>query len=267
LKDIDINGMFRKSDPRMTKISVFIIVKDEEKNIGRCLESVRWADEIVVVDSCSTDSTVEICRKYTDKVYINEFTDYAGQKNFALSKTTGNWALSIDADEEVTPELRKAIEKVVLEDNGDISGYFIKRRSCIFGRWFKFCGTQDDYQIRLFRKGRAEYYQPIHEKIRLEGASGVIEQPLLHYTYDGATEYIDRLNVYTTMEAGHIMSAGKIPRIWDFVLRPVGKFIKLYFLKQGFRDGMEGFLFSALSGYYDLVKYAKLHEMIKKNDL
>ena len=225
------------------KISVFIITYNEEKNISRCLESVKWADEIVIVDSLSDDKTVGLCRKYTDSVYGKEFTNFSDMKNFALSKTSNAWAFSIDADEEVTEELHKKI-KDVINKNNEAAGYYIKRKSCIFGRWFRFCGTQDDYQMRLFRSGKAEYYQPVHELITIDGITLRINEPMLHHTYETVSEYFDRLNKYTTTEAVFLASRGEKFTLCKILMKPMARFIKLYILRFGFLDGREGLFFS-----------------------
>ena len=242
------------------KASAFIIVYNEEENMKRCLDSVQWADEIIVVDSYSTDKTLDICKIYTDKIYQRRFTDFADMKNFALSKVTNRWALSIDADEEVTDGLRDEIKKVVTEGKKDLSGFYIRRKSQIFGRWFNFSGTQDDFQMRLFKKEAAHYIQPVHEKVVVSHALGYLRHPLLHYTYDKMQEYVSRLNRYTSMEAKFLAKGSKHLLRLSMVMRPIGRFVQLYILKQGFRDGYPGFLFCWLSGFYVFTKYAKLLE-------
>ncbi|MFA5336855.1 MAG: glycosyltransferase family 2 protein [Candidatus Omnitrophota bacterium] len=245
------------------KISVFIVVYNEEKKIERCLKSVSWADEIIIVDSYSRDKTVEICKKYTDKIYQRPFTDFAEMKNYAISQASGEWLLGVDADEEITEALREKIKLIINKNIHDVSGFYIKRKSYIFGKWFRFCGTQDDFQLRLFKKATAYYFQPIHERVALTGKKAYIRECLLHYTYKNITEYMQRLNKYTSMEAEFLKSKGRKPSRSIFLLKPFMRFLELYIIKQGFRDGMEGFLFGALSGFYDFVKYAKLRQVLK----
>jgi len=245
------------------KISAIIITYNEEKDIERCLKSVSFASEIIVVDSYSTDNTVAICKRYTQRVYLREFKNFSGQKNYALSLANGEWIFSIDADEEVTKELEDEIMETVAKD-AFFYGYLVPRRSFIFNREFRYTGTQDDRQIRLFKKDRASFYQPIHEKVKLQGRTGALRGHLNHYTYTTLSEYILRLNRYTSMEAEFLLQKKYRPNFFDVSFKPPLVFLKLYFLKGGFRDGIEGLLFSVLSGAYVFVKYAKCAEQRMK---
>ena len=237
-------------------ISVFAIVRNEEKNIERCLNSVRWADEIVIVDSHSTDRTVALCKKYTNKIIDREFTNYSDQKNFALAQTTSEWAFSIDGDEEDTEALKEEILRTISSSEA-LDAYYVPRHSFIFGREFHFTGTQDDRQIRLFQKDKARFEQPIHETVKVEGRTGTLKHYLLHYPYQTLSEYMLQFERYTTMEAEYLKSRGYRVTSIDLIAKPVGQFLRLYILKQGFRDGWEGFLFSWFSGRYVFVKYMK----------
>ncbi len=243
-------------------LSAFIITYNEEKNIERCLKSVAWADEIVVVDSSSQDKTLEICKKYKAKTFTRAFTNYADQKNCALSQVTSEWALSLDADEEVTEQLKQEIFATI-QDPKALAGYRIPHHPFIFGRKFYFSGTQDAKPIRLFRKACAQYSQPIHEVVQINGEMGILQSPFLHYTYPSIEDYLTRFNRYTSMEAEFLKSKNYQLRVWDFLLKPFLMFVKLFFLKQGFRDGFEGFLFCAFSGWYLFVKYAKYQQLLK----
>jgi glycosyltransferase involved in cell wall biosynthesis len=241
------------------RLSVFIITLDEEKNIRRCLESCAWADEIIVVDSGSVDKTADIARLYTPRFYVKEFRDYATQKNYAMSLTTGDWLLSLDADEAVSPELRREIESI-LSSPAALEAYLVRRRSVIFGRTFRFTGTQHDWQTRLFRKGAASFEQPIHEKVLVNGRMGRLSAWMTHHTYPTVSAYMKRFNRYTSMEAGHLRSSQRPAGRLCFSLRPFLLFLKRYFWEKGFMDGTEGFIFSVLSGYYVFVKHAKRRE-------
>lgn len=241
------------------KVSVFLIVKDEEANIERALRSAQWADEIVVVDSGSRDRTCEIARGYTDKIFTRGFTDYGDQKNFAMSKATGDWLLSLDADEELSPELSEEARKTVARGDA-CAAYRLRRHSNIFGRWFRFTGTQDDKPVRLFRKGKARFVQPVHEKVEVDGPIGLLKASMNHYTYPDARGYVERFNLYTSLEAKEL-AARKAPcGFRELVLKPLALFFKLYVLKQGFRDGGEGLAFSWLSACYAFTKHAKQWE-------
>ena len=241
-------------------LSVFLIVKNEEKNIARCLGSVAWADEIVVVDSGSTDQTVEICRRFTDNVHERPFKNYSDQKNYALSLVSGEWALSLDADEEVGELLKGEILNTVQCAASTTAAYQIPRRSFIFGREFRFTGTQDDRPVRLMRKGRAVFEQPIHEWVKVNGEIGILKNFLTHRTYKDLSDYCERLNRYTSMEADYLVEKSYRIGHGDRQLKPLGMFLKLYLWKQGFRDGCEGFVFSVLSAFYVFLKYAKAAE-------
>ncbi len=243
-------------------LTVFIIAYNSEKKIEACLKSVQWADEIIVVDSFSSDRTAELSRKLGARVYNREFKNYADQKNYALSLVQTPWALSLDSDEAVSGPLKEEILRA-LASNPEAAAYRIPRESFIFGRKFRFTGTQDDAPVRLLRAGRARFEQPVHEVVKVEGDTGKLSNPIFHFTYDSVEDYLSRLNRYTGLEAAYLKSKNT-PLSWrDFFLRPTAVFFRLYILKQGFRDGMEGFFFSAFSAFYTLIKYAKYRELGK----
>ena len=241
------------------KISVFIITFNEAANIERCLRALSWADEIIIVDSGSGDATLDLCRRYTSNIYTNKFIDFSKQKNFALSKVSNEWVLGVDADEKCTLKLRSEIEEALKRNADNFSGFYIKRRSMIFGRWFKYCGTQKDYQMRFFNKNNAYYLQPVHEIVKIDGKVSQLKCELLHYTYKDINGYIKRFNRYTDIEADTLrdrISRGKA--LLFLIAKPLFRFLDLYIARQGFRDGMEGLLFSVFSGVYEFVKYSKL---------
>jgi glycosyltransferase involved in cell wall biosynthesis len=242
-------------------ISAFIIALNEEKKIEACLRSLSWVNEIVVVvDSQSVDRTRAIAAQYSARVHTRSFTDFADQKNTAMGFCGGNWLLSIDSDEVVTDELRDEILEVIAKDNA-CDGYRIPRRSFIFGKEFRFSGTQDDRPVRLFKEGCGTFENPIHESLVIRGAVGELKAPMKHFTYDSVSDYFARFARYTSCEAEFLLKKAHTLRFSDFLLRPVGMFLKLYILKQGFRDGWEGFLFCLFSGGYVFVKYAKYREL------
>ena len=239
-------------------MSVIMIVFNAERSIEKSLQSVSWAQEIIIVDSYSSDKTVPVCRKFTDKIHQCRFVDFAAQKNFALSKATKKWVLSLDSDEVVTEKLASEIRGVIAKPAS--AGYRIPRKSEIFGRKFRFTGTQDDVPLRLFLRADAKFVQPIHETVEIRGAISQLKQAMLHVPFEGIAQYFEKLNRYTTLEAALRRSQGKIYGTVDAGLRPWLVFLKLFFLKQGFRDGWEGFLYSALSAAYHFVKIAKVIE-------
>jgi glycosyltransferase involved in cell wall biosynthesis len=242
------------------RLSVFIITYNEEKKLPRCLRSAAWADEIVVVDSLSQDRTAAVAKEYNCRVYTRPFTDYADQKNYAMSLARGDWLLSLDADEEITPELKDEILRA-LDSPEACEGYRIPRSSWIFGRRFRFTGTQDDRPMRLFKKGKAGFLQPIHEIAVVDGKSGCLKHCLNHYTYDSLGDYLRRLNRYTSQEAAYLSARQTTISSAGLLGRPLIIFLRLYLFRQGFRDGMQGFLFSVLSAFYAFLKHAKTMEI------
>ncbi|OIO39483.1 MAG: hypothetical protein AUJ72_00735 [Candidatus Omnitrophica bacterium CG1_02_46_14] len=235
-------------------ISAVIIALNEEKNIVDCLRSLAFCDERIVVDGGSRDRTVEIARISGGKVHEKAFEDFSSQKNFAVEKAASEWIFSIDADERVSPELADEIKRAVT-DSVDCAAYAVKRRTKLFGRFFKYSGLQDDRPIRLFRKGFARFEQPVHEKLRVNGKIGRLKGTLEHMSFQTLSEYLKRLQLYTSLETG-----GPLNSKPSFFMRPSYRFLLLYVVKQGFRDGVEGFIYCALSGYYEFIRWAKLWE-------
>jgi glycosyltransferase involved in cell wall biosynthesis len=246
----------------MVLISACIITKNEERNIVRCLRSLDFADEIVVVDSGSTDRTVELAREFTNKVHVNPWPGHKQQKNFAIGRASGDWILSLDADEEVTPELRSEI--IAARDTGFTGndGYYIARRSFFLGKWIAHCGWYPDFHLRLFRKTKGKFggLNP-HDIVELDGPTARFTNPMLHFTYPDLETYVARLNSYTSIAAQELAARGKRFRLRHVTLSPLAMFLKMYLLKLGFLDGREGLLLSALSAYYVFVKYLKLWEL------
>ena len=245
----------------MIKISAVIITKDEEERITPTLESLPWIDEIVIVDAHSRDRTRELCKKYTDKVYVREWKGYVEQKNYVLQLATHDWVLSLDADERVSDELRDEIEE--LRRGGmDCDGYYIPRKVFYLGRWIKHCGWHPDYQMRLFRKSKARWVGgSIHESCLVEGKLGYLRSPLLHFTYRNISEHLKRSNLYAELIARDKFRQGERASILKMVFLPLAAFIKTYFIRLGFLDGVAGLIISVLSANYIFLKYAKLWEM------
>jgi glycosyltransferase involved in cell wall biosynthesis len=240
------------------KLSVTIITRNEEKRIRDALESVVWADEIVVVDSGSTDRTIEICREYTQHVFQENWHGYVEQKNIANAKSSYNWILNVDADEVVSPELAAEIQ-TLLADEPSHTGYSMPRRTYYLGAWIRHCGWYPDEKLRLFDKrlgcwvGRA-----LHEKVQIEGTTASLRHDLYHYTYESVEDHLRTINNYTSIAAsqkqGSISAAGILGHT-------VFTFFKKYIVKQGFRDGSRGLIVSLLSAFTVAVKYAKLWEL------
>jgi len=233
-------------------ISTCIITYNEEEDIRACLESVKWADEIIIVDSKSTDRTIEICKEYTDKIFTREWSGYGNQKEYARKLASNSWVLNIDADERVSKELKDEILKSkLLED-----AYYIPRRLFFLGKFLRFSGC--DKQIRLFRKDKAHFSNDIiHEKVIVSGRIGILKNPILHYSYKNISDYFERFNIYSSLEAE------KREHRASFIFQVFlcfFDFIKRYIFKLGFLDGIPGFLWALFSSFHRLVKYAKIWE-------
>jgi len=245
------------------KISVIVISYNEKDNIEKCLESVRWADELIVVDSGSRDETVKLAECYTKKVFRHSWQGYSKQKNFAISKARNEWILSLDADEVLSEELASEIKNIVVSP---YEGYYLPRKAFFMNRWIKHCGWYPDRQLRLFRKGKGFFNEreQIHEGLVLKGKAGTLQNELLHYSYKNIGQYFSQLNKYTELAAQGKASAGKTSGVAKILLNPPATFLKMYVLKLGFLDGLAGFCICALSAFYNFVKYTKLWEIKRK---
>lgn len=243
----------------MEKLSVTIITLNEEKKIRDALESVKWADEIVVIDSGSSDRTMEICREYTDKVFHNPWPGFVAQKNFATEKASHRWILSIDADERVTPELKEEI--MALMKAPGASAYALPRKVFYLGRWIYNSGWYPDYKTRLFDRERCRWEgAQVHETVKAEGEVLRMKSDLIHYTFDDIEDHIKTMNSYTTLAAKEYTKKRQISRT-DLAFRPIFTFFKSYIVKKGFKDGMPGFIISAAAACHVFLKYAKTWEL------
>ncbi len=242
-------------------LSVIIITENEERNIERCLSSVRWADEIVVVDAFSEDRTLEICRRSNAKIVQNAWCGYAAQKQFALDHATCPWVLSLDADEEVTDELRIAIQNILASQTPYV-GYEINRQSFFLGQRIRHGGWFPDYQLRLFRREKTKIIQrPVHEGFSVEGRISRLESVVHHYTYRSIQHYLYKMNEYTSLEVMNKLSRKKRQVRWyDFITHPLAVFVRMFILLHGYRDGFRGFLLTFYSSLYNLLIYAKCWE-------
>ena len=245
------------------KISATIIVFNEKDNISEVCESVSWADEIVVVDSNSTDGTREIALRYTDKVFDREFRGYKDKHEFADSKTTGDWIFWIDADERVTPQLRAEIEAVRNKSEQDLpNGFRIARKTWYAGRWIKHSGWYPDYQMRLYRKS-ASHWDGIapHQTARVSGKIETLKGELLHYTKRNLSEHHRVIDAFTTLAAEHLVEKGTTSGGVKMLTGAIGGFVRTYILKQGFRDGIQGLMIAIFTAYGSFLKYAKVWEL------
>ncbi len=249
----------------MDLLSVTLITHNEEENIGEALQSVAWADEIVVVDSGSTDRTVQICRKYTDRVLHRDWTGFVDQKNHAVDMASHDWIFSLDADERVGPELAREIES--LRKHGlRQTGYRMPRAAFFMGRWIRHGDWYPDYQLRLFdrRHGRWQGGR-VHESVRVEGNCGLLAGEINHYTYRSLSDYLRRLETYTTLAAQDYREKGRDASLLQILGNPAATFIKGYLLKRGFLDGVPGLMVALMGAVSVFFKYAKLYELRQKS--
>lgn len=245
-------------------LSAVIITKNEEHNIVRCLESLKIADEIIIIDSHSTDRTVEIAEEQGAKVYSVPWKGFGAAKQEGVNRASGKWIISIDADEALTPELAGEIKDVMEKVDG-YAGFHLKRRTMFLGRWIYHCGWYPDYVLRLFQKSKGNFNDAIvHEKVELDGRTGYLNGELLHYCYISLEQYLEKSNRYTTLGAEEAYRLNKQASLFDIIFKPAIAFIKHYISKQGFRDGLEGFILSVLSAIAVMVKYVKLRLLNKK---
>jgi glycosyltransferase involved in cell wall biosynthesis len=241
-------------------ISAVIITLNEEANIQACLESVAWAGQIVVVDAESTDRTREIALEYTPDVHTRKWEGYAGAKAYAISRATSEWVLSLDADERATPDLKREIQSLPAEPG--VEGYMVPIKPYFLGRWIRHCGWYPGYKLRLFRKAAAVMTpRKVHEGIRVEGPTGKLAGQLLHYAYPTVRSYFDKFSRYTDLAALELHERGKRAGVLDIALRPVFSFLKMYFVKMGMLDGIQGLVLCVFSSFYVFVKYVKLREL------
>ena len=245
-----------------SSLSVCIIAFNEEDNIRECLESVKWADEIVVVDSNSADRTVEIARKYTDRVIQRPWPGHVEQKNFALEQASCDWVLSIDADERVSPELAAEIRDAIHTGDRPQTGYTVPRKTYYLGRWITHGGWYPARKLRLVRRGAAQWrgINP-HDHLYAEGPAGTLKGDLYHYTYRDISDHLATIDKFTTIAGGEMYARSRRHALSHMLLNPPAKFIKMYFLRLGFMDGLPGFVVAVLSSYYVFLKYAKLWEL------
>lgn len=244
-------------------LSVTVITLNEEGNLRECLEDVRWAEEIVVVDALSTDRTVAIAKEYTDRVFLNPWPGHQEQKNFAIERASHEWVFSVDADERVSPALRAEIE-AVLSDPQAADGYNLPRKNLFLGRWMHHGGWYPDRVLRLFRKSRGRFggINP-HDRVRLQGRLGHLGEPLLHITYRSLSQYIEKQYAYACIGARERIARGgpRRPGVGAMAGRPLMKFLEAYVVKRGFLDGFHGLLTALFAAYFAFVRQAKIREL------
>jgi glycosyltransferase involved in cell wall biosynthesis len=243
------------------KLTALVPTLNEEEILRDCLESVRWADEIFVVDSFSRDRTLEIAREFSARVVQHEYVNSAAQKNWAIPKAAHPWVLLVDSDERVTAELREEILGI-LEEGPHGDGYWIRRANHFLGRRMRYCGWETDKVIRLFRKDKARYQErEVHAEIDLPGPLPVLRHPLLHYSFRSFSQYWRKMQIYSDWGASQLHREGKRAGWISIGLRPVIRFLKMYILRLGFLDGIHGLVLCMLAAFTVFLKYAKLWEL------
>jgi len=248
------------------RLSVVVVTLNEEERLRACLESAAWADELIVVDALSHDKTVPIAREFTDRVMVRPWPGFAAQKNFAIDEARGDWILSLDADETVSPELRGEITRVLAE-GGPHDGYRTPRRNIFWDQWIRHGGLWPDWQLRLFRRGRGRFVERIvHESVVVSGSVGRLEGPLIHRSYRDVADFLARADRYSTLAAEEWLRSGRRARLSDMVLRPLGRFFSMYVLQWGVLDGARGFLLASLYAYYVLIRSVKAWERQKASE-
>jgi glycosyltransferase involved in cell wall biosynthesis len=245
-----------------TEISAIVVCFNEENNIRRCLESLKWCNEIVVVDSMSTDRTVEICREYTDHVIQRPWAGYRDQKAFAHSQATRNWVFLVDADERVPEELREEILDALSRFGDRFAAFEVPRLVYYLQRWWWRGGWYPDYDIRVFRRNLATWggLDP-HEQILVDGKVRRLKNPLHHFSYRDITDHLKRINHFTTISSEELKDQGKRWRWIDNLCRPPFRFFRSFTLQRGFLEGLPGYFIAATAAIYVFLKYAKLKEL------
>lgn len=244
------------------KISVIIITKNEEQNISDCLNSVKWADEIIIIDAESTDTTIEFARKYTDKVFIRKWKGYSDQKNYGLSLAENDWVLSLDADERVTDELKN---EILYSDLTIAEGYKISRSNYFLGKLIRGCGWSHDYQLRLFKKSKTKVTERmVHEGFVVDGKITELKYPMLHYSYRNFHDAVSKINKYSTLEAQEKYQRKKVNG-FTILLNPFIAFIQFFIFRKGFIDGTHGLLVSIMHAMTKMMMFIKMWELQKKN--
>lgn len=246
-------------------LSIIVITYNEEQMIRNCLESIKWADDIIIVDAFSTDKTLEIAKLYTDRVFQKKWNGYVAAKKLGLEYAVHDWILFLDADELVSENLAKDIQTILSNKSSNYDAYEIPRKAFFLGKWIHHAGWYPGYVVRLLRKDKIRFVNVrVHERIDCEGIIGKLKSDIYHFTDDNIFHYLFKFNKYTSLAAEDLKDLSYRSGIVDLTVRPVFLFFKMYILKLGFLDGIHGLILSCLSSAYVFCKYAKVWE-IEKN--
>jgi len=240
------------------KLSVTIITLNEARHIEACLASVAWADDILVVDSGSTDGTADLARAAGVRVIVKDWPGYAAQKNYAAGEAQYDWILSVDADERVTPELAAEVRALLARDPRE-GGYRIPRITWHLGRWIRSTDWYPDPQLRLYDRRRGHWPERrVHESVSVDGPVGRMSKPLQHYAYRSISHHVETMNRYTTLAAEEMAASGRQASLFDLTVYPWAAFVRNYVLRLGVRDGLAGLIISIMNAFYVFLKFAKL---------
>lgn len=246
------------------KLSVVISAYNEEKLIKECLESVKWVDEIIIVDNQSTDGTKEIAKRFTSNIFVRENNPLMLNlnKNFGFTKAKGNWILSLDADERISNESKKEIQEVIGKKTTKTDGFLIPRKNIIFGKWIKHGLWYPDYQLRLFRRGKGKFPGiHNHELLEVDGETEKIKGHITHLNYNSINQYLNKITYYySDNEAKNFLDSGKKLQWYDAIRMPTSDFLNNFFAREGYKDGLHGLVLALLQSFYMLIVFAKIWE-------
>jgi glycosyltransferase involved in cell wall biosynthesis len=243
------------------RISATVITFNEEHNIADALKSLRWADEIIVVDSESNDRTLEIARQFTDRIFVNPWPGYAAQKNFAAAQARFDWIFNLDADERVSDELAREIDRLSQQQELDTAGYEMPRKTYYLGRWIRHSGWYPDLKLRLYRRGSGGFQGDyVHESVKVSGKIERLKGEILHYTVRYVSEHHTRLDRYTTLAAEEQIERGEDVSFASLLLSPAIAFIRSYIIRLGFLDGIPGLAIAYFAAHYVFLKKLKVWE-------
>jgi len=243
-------------------VSVYVLTYNNRRTIEGCLKSLNWAEELVVVDSLSTDGTYEICQRYTEKAYQRGWTGHRDQYQYAADLTTREWIMFVDADEEVPPELVEEIRRTLDGGAEGFDGFLVYRRTYYLGRWIQYGGWYPDCEIRLYRRNKGRWEGGLHAKVAVDGKVGSLKNQYLHYTYRDISDQIQTIDKYSRIAAEDLAKSGEKFCLFKLLFHPPFRFIKEYFFKSGFRDGVPGLIIIVSTMFYVFMKYAKLWELM-----
>ena len=244
-------------------VSVYVLTFNNRRTIEQCLKSLDWAEELVVVDSFSTDGTYEVCQQYTPKTCQRKWTGHRDQYQYAADLTAKSWTMFVDADEKIPPDLVEEIRDELKEGAPGIDAFFIYRRTYYLGRWIRYGGWYPDGEIRLYRREKGRWEGGLHAKISVDGKVKPLKGLYLHYTYRNISDQIQTIDKYSQIAAEDMVREGERFSLSKLLFHPPFRFFKEYILKSGFRDGLPGLIIVVSTMFYVFIKYAKLWELTK----